>query len=930
MEYPIDHRVTNPIMELVLDPTPTHVYSYDHFGIRRPDPKNVDPKKEEQQKKEQSIARSNLVNLYKRLSPCDTSNVDYTNGGSLPHNLEPLSVLFCDNIVFYYYFPDNEKYAGRERNTIAKEHLALNTLKIKRLLAENDIDVGKNNIKPLGVTEKNDKYTHIEGYLIQRIKVAMPDVPLEKIIELITSRDRLTNLEEQGIHLSDVDFTRDYKGLINKRKLVEHLLKSGRFAMEGHPGEREYTILNNGKYVSNNCLTFIGEGKHGTIRFKLYNKFVQSAESPGVRDTIGNHLADWCNNPHEILRNSISNCLDTGLLRLEITYYYSSTPTEAYFRRMFTFLESILPEDQLYYNSISTQWTELLNVVSCNMLLWDVANKLAFLGYYHNALTGKVNGAFISTEDINVISNVIKMYTFNVPIAVISFEYNDTDRTILFNSKMYTKQIVPTGRKKLFAELVTCLTTGDKKLQCARKLEGYVDPKDRGLVAPTVNLVYSPKSVLKIQTHNVNIKLLNMESTIIFPQLPKKLVKAITTVAEINTEEVTRRNKEREEKYRALKDKIKEDRDRVEIYSSILRAFEHSIYGAQVPLTIVPDTTILSVRAVKFVEIQTSDGDKSTVSLFARIGDNTEYNIVKGNTFITKYCIANKDKWCLIAVNIYAVLDTNCFIIRKIGNSSYKGNLYAVVEIEDNTTVIRETKKTEEFIRLQKEKINMQLVEEKIEVTSCTKLETAIKDGEYKVGDILDIHSYWHFRKSYLLRVSKDGQSKYIVANTFLRSIIQDFLSSSSRLMLSVVIGEHTYNPISKKKEHAILTNEDTKKIIKEDIIEGEKKRLERENIRREMEKYGEVIEIQSGSTEMSTALNTKIAPSTVLRTGTEFKVVARLCIGKHYLKLEINGAQEWIQAKGIASEITKLVDNDHHVAYTYRRESGNKYVKVL
>ena len=44
-------------------------------------------------------------------------------------------------------------------------------------------------------------------------------------------------------------------------------------------------------------------------------------ESPSVRKKIGNHIADYVNNPEPELREAISKCKQTGITRAEITYY---------------------------------------------------------------------------------------------------------------------------------------------------------------------------------------------------------------------------------------------------------------------------------------------------------------------------------------------------------------------------------------------------------------------------------------------------------------------------------------------------------------------------------------------------------------------------------------------------------------------------------
>ena len=97
--------------------------------------------------------------------------------------------------------------------------------------------------------------------------------------------------------------------------------------------------------------------KHGTVRYKFYNKFIQSIESPSVRGKIGSHIADWLYNPDEQLRNSINDSLDTVLLRLEITFYINNNAvSEEYIHNHLNYLTELLPPELIYYNSINYQW----------------------------------------------------------------------------------------------------------------------------------------------------------------------------------------------------------------------------------------------------------------------------------------------------------------------------------------------------------------------------------------------------------------------------------------------------------------------------------------------------------------------------------------------------------------------------------------------
>jgi hypothetical protein len=122
--------------------------------------------------------------------------------------------------------------------------------------------------------------------------------------------------------------------------------------------EESITILDNNKLVGRNCLTFI-ETTNGSVRYKFYNKFVQSMESPGV----GNHFMDQCNNPEKELKEAIRKSLESGLLRLEITFYRLNTTellTEKFIKEHMDFLTKCIPPEllQSYSNTMGVTITK--------------------------------------------------------------------------------------------------------------------------------------------------------------------------------------------------------------------------------------------------------------------------------------------------------------------------------------------------------------------------------------------------------------------------------------------------------------------------------------------------------------------------------------------------------------------------------------------
>jgi hypothetical protein len=125
-------------------------------------------------------------------------------------------------------------------------------------------------------------------------------------------------------------------------------------------------IIDNNSLVFCNCLTFVRGTDNGTVRYKFYNKFVQSMESPSVRGKVGYNVADWCNNPEKELYYAIPKSLETELLRLEITFYRHNTRKQidpGFIESQMDHLEQLIPQHLLFHNCIAKQYELLLERV---------------------------------------------------------------------------------------------------------------------------------------------------------------------------------------------------------------------------------------------------------------------------------------------------------------------------------------------------------------------------------------------------------------------------------------------------------------------------------------------------------------------------------------------------------------------------------------
>lgn len=74
-------------------------------------------------------------------------------------------------------------------------------------------------------------------------------------------------------------------------KVIQTLIINNDYVMEDSNNDGDYIILNNDKLVGKSCLTFNHKTEHCRIRYKFYNKFLQSIESPSVRGKILSYIA---------------------------------------------------------------------------------------------------------------------------------------------------------------------------------------------------------------------------------------------------------------------------------------------------------------------------------------------------------------------------------------------------------------------------------------------------------------------------------------------------------------------------------------------------------------------------------------------------------------------------------------------------------------
>ena len=156
------------------------------------------------------------------------------------------------------------------------------------------------------------------------IKVDVFNIPLEKLQNNIL--DLEIKLLGIGYAIYCVDYTQDYRGTMQRDKLINYFLENLPFRMQGgdYIPDAEYTILDNVQSVGRNVLSFIHEKEKtkNLHRVKLYNKIVSNFEA-GEVSCMGGHLADYVYSSNERLRKVFESkeVQKRGITRLEVSVY---------------------------------------------------------------------------------------------------------------------------------------------------------------------------------------------------------------------------------------------------------------------------------------------------------------------------------------------------------------------------------------------------------------------------------------------------------------------------------------------------------------------------------------------------------------------------------------------------------------------------------
>ena len=236
-----------------------------------------------------------LSTLNKHINKSDIAYIDYSLGGDEDQSINPLNELFCDNIIVFTPIEKIHLFGLNENNEqeidikhVPKELLGKTTANIKFAFNQIGFLINKDQIQPTRIKYiVNENYINQISEYIQLLKIHLDHLSSDNIIEILSNTENIKFLSNNNIFINDIDFTRDFGGLIKKEEVINWLLTNRDFRMQESYDLATHTILDNNYKISRNCLTFTKHTNNGDIRYKFYNKFVQSLEKPSVRDLVG-------------------------------------------------------------------------------------------------------------------------------------------------------------------------------------------------------------------------------------------------------------------------------------------------------------------------------------------------------------------------------------------------------------------------------------------------------------------------------------------------------------------------------------------------------------------------------------------------------------------------------------------------------------------
>ena len=502
--------------------------------------------------------------------------INYNKNGKRGHETKQLTPYFCDNFLLSCVV-----LASNCKGQNCSETSVQNKL-IRQFLKSANFPPNRNIIKaischPYTPTKHQirvykrmnpfyEEEQYSQGFNKQIFKIACADLDPQGILDTLTP-DTLERLAEQNIIFEDIDFTIDFSGSFNQHEVREHLREYHGYKDEYYDEigwrdirDEQRIIKENDYFVGSNCLTFYHKSGHYMDRCKIYNKFAQTAESAGVRKSIGSHLLHWLNNPSKRLTQTIEAAQETGVTRAEITFY-ERVPTKQYIlQELATLQRDALDPAVLYTTPIREQWKAITEQIKHFPIVYSPSTKEAVCALWVNEKTRKINGARkgytntpIDPRDLTYMAGYLSPKT-EVDIIYVDVKMEKgKPQEVTLSTRSFMKVDKRTEYKG-----TTFLSSGTSYLYMSSKKN--INPADRGLVpTPTIQPAIPVKKVTK-----------NSKQEIVFVELKSRI--ELVTMSPEERDRIMMNTRLEELRVVARKEKEEQRAREKEIYEKIQEA----------------------------------------------------------------------------------------------------------------------------------------------------------------------------------------------------------------------------------------------------------------------------------------------------------------------------------------------------------------------
>ena len=518
-------------------------------------------------------------------------------------------------------------------------------------------------------------------------------------------------------------------------------------------------------------------------------------ESPSVRDLVGSHLGHYISNPNDKLKKANMLAKDTGILRLEITFYRHATEeklTEEFILTHMNYLKELLPSELIYHNSINNQFNLVCINIVHNICIYNSQFITALITLFQNSLTGKANGFFLKNVTTTKLSNALRYYTSNKPIIVLLTKIDFENNEISIQQDSYLRIGQELRNYISNGNTCKCVTFKDKT------------PENIGIYPNiTFNFILPKKSISLSSTKN-NTKFKKLDIDIKTFNYPKT---SLRNKNKLNKEDYTidKFKQEAEQNLINIKNEeikmqqIRDEHRQLEINRDLLSNILKKQNSNTIDITELENHTLIYVYALKQINTRYGRNYTTIGSLSDELNIENKLFQFWSNSYINSQIKFDKikkigfgDMLAYGSISGYPLLT----LVKKYNFTSKSNNQSAFIQIyginydiqEDEIENIQALNKLEILLA----NINTRSCKEKIDEIVYT-------------NDIIHIIGYRSLNKSLIikLRINDATDDHYIIASYFLKEIVLNKIKDENQF--SLVTGPYKTNP-QKKPSRIYLT----------------------------------------------------------------------------------------------------------------------------